>query len=285
MKVRNWMIATVIAACASCSDEVKDLSFGDKQCFGATLQIAVSGETITKSRVQGVSLPDAAEIGVFLRASDGAIYDAFFPTSVKYTAEGTGAGQVWHQDLNRPLRLSETVGSAYAYYPYRTDVGNSLKVPIKNDGTDWMYALPVTNLSASNNLAQFEMKHAMSLIRCKVVRGSYTGTGLETTVRIASNTLASKANMDLSLATVTDYEGIGEDIVAYNMGTLGNEPLVAELWAIPTGSSGVVSIWVEVDGNQFISTTPELTPVAGNVYNYTITINEPTNVAGENGSN
>ena len=69
------------------------------------------------------------------------------------------------------------------------------------------------------------------------------------------------------------------------MGTLGNEPLVAELWAIPTGASGVVSIWVEVDGNQFISTTPELTPVAGNVYNYTITINEPTNVEGENGSN
>lgn len=285
MKLRNWMIVTVIAACASCSDEVKDLSFGDKQCFGATLQIAVSGEPITKSRVQGVSLPDAAEIGVFLRASDGAIYDAFFPTAVKYTAEGTGAGQVWHQDLNRPPRLSETVGTAYAYYPYRTDVGNSLKVPIKNDGTDWMYALPVTNLSASNNLAQLEMKHALALIRCKVVRGSYTGTGLETTVRIASNTLASKANMDLSLASVTDHEGIGEDIVAYNVGTLGNEPLVAELWAIPTGASGVVSIWVEVDGNQFITTTPELIPVAGNVYNYTITINEPTNVTGENGSN
>ena len=44
-------------------------------------------------------------------------------------------------------------------------------------------------------------------------------------------------------------------------------------------------IWVVVDDNKFITTTPELTPVAGNVYNYTITINEPTNVAGENVSN
>lgn len=44
-------------------------------------------------------------------------------------------------------------------------------------------------------------------------------------------------------------------------------------------------IWVVVDDNKFITTTPELTPVAGNVYNYTITINEPTNVTGENGSN
>ena len=44
-------------------------------------------------------------------------------------------------------------------------------------------------------------------------------------------------------------------------------------------------IWVVVDDNKCINTTPELTPVAGNVYNYTITINEPTNVTGENGSN
>ena len=44
-------------------------------------------------------------------------------------------------------------------------------------------------------------------------------------------------------------------------------------------------IWVVVDDNKCINTTPKLTPVAGNVYNYTITINEPTNVTGENGSN
>ena len=285
MKVRNWMIATVIAACASCSDGVEDFSFGDSQRLGATLQIAVNGEPITKSRVQGVSLPDAAEIGVFLRASDGATYDALSPAAVKYTAGGTGAGQVWHQDLNRPLRLSETVGTAYAYYPYQTDMGTSLKVPIRNDGTDWMYAVPVYNLSASNNLAQFEMRHAMSLIRCKVLRGSYTGTGLWTSVCVTSNTLATKANMDLSLASVTDHEGIGEGIIASNVGILGEEPLVAELWAIPTGASGILSLWVWVDGNRFVSTTPEFTPVAGNVYNYTITINEPTNVTGENGSN
>ena len=279
------MIATVIAACASCSDGVEDLSFGDKQCFGATLQIAVNGEPITKSRVQGVSLPDAAKVGVFLRTSDGATYDALYSGSFMYTAEGTGARQVWHQDLNRPLRLSETVGTAYAYYPYQTDMRANLKVPIRNHGTDWMYALPVSNLFASNNLAQFEMRHAMSLIRCKVLRGSYTGKGLRTSVCVTSNTLATKAIMDLSLASVTDHEGIGEKIIASNVGTLGEEPLVAELWAIPTGASGILSLWVWVDGKRFVSTTPELTPVAGNVYNYTITINEPTNVTGENGSN
>lgn len=283
MRVIGWVFVFATILGSSCSVDDACLMENVGETGQATLRIAVSSQPMAKSRVQGSALPEGASIGVFLRNDDGGRYDYLGLHNALYTSQGAGGDRTWMAEEG-DLRLTETVGTSYAYFPWKSTVTDNPVIPITNDGTDWMYATPVSGLSYSQPFARFELQHAMAVVRVKVVKGGYTGAGIETTVRIASGTLATKVNMDIVHGTVTDIEGNGEGIVAYNIGTLSEDPLVAELWGIPTGATYAISIWVVVDGNRFSAVTPELTPVAGTVYSFTITLDE-INVGSEvNGS-
>ena len=152
-----------------------------------------------------------------------------------------------------------------------------MRFPITNDGTDWMYAQsPAQNLSVANNQAQFFMKHALSIIRCRVVKGHYVGDGKVTTVGVSSPGLAHSCTMDLLAGSVTDLVGADTEIAAKNVGYLGDEPLVVELWAVPTNIRATLAFRIVSDGDVYLASSSDLTVQAGGVYNYTITVNSQT---------
>ena len=280
MMVRSqWLGLTLRAllamvALVSCSSDW-DEGMVDAVPSSKALSIKVSNLPFAKSRVSGTSMPDGARLGVFLRATNGSRYDNLTLNGLTYLATGTGNGQRWEVENGQPFSLSRTVGSSYAYYPCKDPDLADLKVPIRNDGTDWMYSRqPATNLSVDNPIAQFEMAHAMALIRCRILRGFYGGPGNISTAALSSASLAKEANMDLVAGNVTDFRGTGEEIAFKDVGTLAEEPMVIEFWAIPTTVEDKLSFRLVVDGSQYKVSTSNILVEAGVVYNYAITIEE-----------
>ena len=263
-------ICGLLVLLLGCSD---GLEFVESSSDSVTLDIKVSQQPLAKAAVAGRYLPDGAEIGVFLRASDGSRYDAVSLKAAKYSATGEESAQTWVTSGAQPMILTGSVGQVYGYYPWIEGEYSDLKIPIVNDGTDWMYTEhPATNVSASNPVAQLQLSHAMAIIRCTLVKGDYTAPGSVTTVAVTSDALAIGATMDLVQAKVSDYTGVGSEIAAKKVGTLGDDPLVVDLWAVPTGESAALNFSIVADGNRYLVSAPALTPEGGHVYNYTFTI-------------
>ena len=263
-------ICELLVLLLDCSD---GLEFVESSSDSVTLDIKVNQQPLAKAAVAGRYLPDGAEMGVFLRASDGSRYDAVSLKAAKYIASGEEAAQTWVTSGAQPMILTGSVGQVYGYYPWIEGEYSDLKIPIVNDGTDWMYtAHPATNVSASNPVAQVQLSHAMAIIRCTLIKGAYTAAGEVTTVAVTSDALATGATMDLAQAKVSDYTGVGLEIAAKEVGTLGDDPLVVDLWAVPTGESAALNFSIVADGNRYLVSAPALTPEGGHVYNYTFTI-------------
>lgn len=272
MKAYHIIIVLSIMLGLSCTDNL-DSQYTPTLENYTPLEIAVTHRPLSKAQLVGNYLPDGAELGIFLRAADGSRYGSLSLQSVRYTATGTGASQAWKHDENHPIGLTTQLGTAYAYYPCQQQELNNLKVPITNDGTDWMYGEPETGLSAENNLARFEMTHAMCIVRCKIVKGDVVGTGHITTVGVTSEGLAQTAAMDLATAKVTDFAGINTEIATYDIGYLSDTPINTDLWCIPTGTAASLNIRVVVDGNVYRAPIPPLTMEGGYVYQYAVTVN------------
>ena len=271
LMLRALLAMVALVSCATDWDE----GMADAVPASTALSIKVSNQPFTKSRVSGTSMPDGARLGVFLRATDGSRYDNLTLKGLTYLASGTDNDQTWEAVNGQPFSLSRTLGSCYAYYPCKDPDEANLKVPIRNDGTDWMYSRqPATNLSVENPIAQFEMAHAMALIRCRILRGNYGGSCNISTAALSSASLAMEANMDLVAGNVTDFRGTGEEIAFKDVGTLAEDPMVIEFWAIPTTVEDELSFRLVVDGFQYKVSTSTILVEAGAVYNYSITIEE-----------
>ena len=259
----------LLTACTSALDEHTTLVTNVQP-----LAVQVSTLPVAKGQITETYLPDGAELGLFIRNNAGASYDSQGLLPVKYTATGTDEAQTWTAELDQGIQLSATQGKAYAFYPYVATELTTLKVPITNDGTDWMYASePANNLSNQNPQAQFTMGHAMTIIRWKLKKGDYHDPGVITSVSMSSSGLAKEANMDLEAANVTDYNQVGSEITAENVGTLNETPITIPLWAISTGEESTVSIQISADGNIYTATTPTMTYQQGKIYEYTLTLN------------
>ena len=270
MKRLVLYISGLMVLLLGCSD---GLEFVEQPRDSVPLGIQVSQQPLAKAAVAGRYLPDGAEMGVFLRASDGSRYDAVSLKAAKYIANGEEAAQTWVTSGAQPMILTGSVGQVYGYYPWQDRDYPDLKVPIVNDGTDWMYTTyPATNVSVSNPVAQLQLSHAMAIIRCTLVKGAYTAAGGVTTVAVTSDALATGATMDLAQAKVSDFTGIGAEIAAKKVGNLGSEPLVVDLWAVPTGESAELHFSIVADGDRYLVSAPALTPEGGHVYNYTFTM-------------
>ena len=262
----------LLAGCAA-DDVSADPAGGVAQV--APLRIAVQQASQTKTQIVGTYLPDLAELGVFIRSAEGTAYDDSGLQSVCYKASGVGAEQQWTAESE--IQLSGTVGKAYAFYPYRSLDGSELKVPITNDGTDWMYgSAPEANLSAANSQAQFSLNHAMAIIRCRLVKGDYYDPGTITSIGLQSVALATGAIMDLESASLTDFEEVGSLMTVSDVGVLGDTPLSVEWWAVPTETVGSVRFRVEADGNVYTAETSAVELVSGKVYQYVLSVHSNT---------
>ena len=266
-----WLL---VLSFSSCGDELEPITVQDTVADSSALSVEVSNRSLSKGLIDGLYMPEGTDIGVFLRNPDGSRYDGISLQSMKYSSVGVESEQNWVLGDKQAPFLSNSVATAYAFHPWVATEGNELKIPITNDGTDWMYAsAPATNLSASNPVARFEMVHAMTIIRCKIVRGSYAGAGVVTTVAVESAGLSKGGEIDLRSATVTNFQGSGEEIQVKKPGTVESDPLVVDLWGVPNGSSGELSFRIVVDKHVYRATASPMILSAGVVNNFTITLN------------
>lgn len=270
----------------SCSSEI-DLPADNY--VSKPLEIVVHSTPVSKSLIEGNYLPDNAELGVFIRATDGGRYDGLTLNDVRYTATGTEGSQVWNANGLRTITLTQTNGTAYAFYPWVENDYSDMLIPITNDETDWMYSKqPVTNLTVAQPVAQFELVHAMSIIRCRFVKGDYYPAGVITTVGCTSNGLAKAGTIHLQSGTVSDYVSKGDEIVKKAVGTVGEDGLTVDLWAVPTGETSMIQFRVIVDGTLYHVTSENLTIEPGMIYNFSMVLNNETlsiaNVSYENWS-
>ena len=259
----------------SCSDTI-ELSVRPEFApeDGKELVVSVNNQPISKARVESTYFPSGSEIGVFLRSMDGSYYDGVGYNNAKFTASGEETSQTWEVNASDAIRLNTKIGKAYAYYPWTASATADLKIPITNDGTDWMYATEAANdLSSTNNVAQFTMAHAMTLIKCKVVKGNYFDNGEISSVSVSGPGLGSNGFMDLSQAKVTDVTDAGAEIVTSVTGQMGSEPFEQTIWAVPSGVFGALKFKVTVDGTPYVASSIECELLSGQVYVYTLTVN------------
>ena len=215
-----------------------------------------------------------SEIGVFLTSYDGASYDNKGYENIKYTATGTGADQSWATDEQSPVILSMTKAKVYGYYP-RQESGVSLNsITISNDGNDWMYTpSPASNVSIVNPSALLRMKHAMTIIRVKVLAGSELSSGTVSRIALDGAGWATSATLDLQNGTIGSYTGEGTELVANDLGELSSEPLSHDFWVVSNEKASRIAFKVTVSGDDYIVYTPkDVTLERGKVYNYTVNI-------------
>ena len=268
MNFRIWLYGLLLFI--SCSEGLDEVDRGiDK----VPLNVVLRNKPLQKAQVEGVYMPDLSEIGVFLLAESGGNYDSQSYDNIKYTSSGTGSSQTWGMDPTLPIALSETKGIAYAYYPrVETDV-TLTNVNITNDGTDWMYSsAPALDISNKNPVARFEMVHAMTIIRCKINRGQYDGTGDVRSVSVKGSTLASGASLNLEDPSQSTLSGVNAEIKAMDVGTLQDEPIIVDLWGVPAQTGSELTFSLRIDDLFFQVKTPTVNPVPGTVYNYAITV-------------
>ena len=196
-----------------CNDDyVDNVSMARNQ-----LQVTAS-TTLTKSGtdlILGNYLPSGATLGVSLRpTSGGNLYDNIDYTNFLFTASGTESSQVWAPETGKPILLSNTQATAYAYFPRQAGVTDITKVPISNETeTDYMYSAPAENISISNNSAAFQMSHVMSVVRIKITNGNYSGPGSIESIALKGNTAATSAKLNVMDGSLTDITG-GDNLIS-----------------------------------------------------------------------
>ena len=236
------------------------------------LDINVSTGWNTKAILQGSQMPDNSKIGLTILKADGSQYDGGY-TNVCYT--GSGTPQTW--TANPPILLSSTVGTVYAYYPYNVAHNDIAVIPVNvTEDKDVLYSEPAENINNANSTALIKLKHALSVIRFTLTRGSYAGTGNITAIKVKGQGMASSANLNAKSGTFTAYSGKGADISFGATPTLpATGSTVVNQLVIPTGTTGVMEVTVTIDGLTYKTTTgTSLQPSAQNVYNFVLTFND-----------
>lgn len=214
--------------------------------------------SVTTDRVSGKSvitdatLPSteaAKGVGLFLTAADGSSYDGRTEgyTNVKYS----NAGEGWTSDT--PVILSETRGILYGYFPYdesNTDM-TSIGVRSSLDGTDYMYANPVDEVSVAAPYADLTMHHALARLSIKFVRDAgYVGTGKVTSLSVSGDCIAETGKLNAKTGAVTP-SGVGSVSFALS-DTVSMSGLTKELLLVPTAESDrSLTIRCTIDDKEF----------------------------------
>lgn len=181
----------------------------------APLEVMVKAQaTQSRSLIDQAVLPNNSSIGVTLveNTANATDYDDGLYNNLKYTSAN---GRDWSVvGTNTPM-LSSTAAKAIAYFPWKEGANySSLDVDILSQ-TDYMYSEWYTgsgnkSLDNSNPQAQFQMKHALSAFRVKLVKDeSYKSTAKVTRIDIASGGFNTTAKLNAENGTLSDKKGTG----------------------------------------------------------------------------
>ena len=245
----------------------------------APLQISVSAKAPAVSRtiIDGSSLPDGSHIGVSVFDADGGDYDGQDYFNLKYTAAGEGEGQSWSTTI--PASLSTTMAVVAAYFPYiENDALDLTAVPVETASqTDYMYSGAVAGANMSSPEVTLNMSHALANIHVNIKKGTYTGTGEVSQMAVKAAAFATTATMNIFDGTLDNIDGKGAEFTqkitdaAISAGMVEQDFLV-----VPDGNSesGNISLSVTVDGKKFTAGIDyDEAFQQGYTYTYNLTLN------------
>ena len=273
-----WLCSLALTACND-DDSIIDRTGGNN------LQVEVSANFHSRAPIHGSTLPDNNPIGVTLTAKDGSSYDNQNYNNIPYSATTADGRQTW-MPQDKPVTLSVTEGVAMAYWPYNADAADMTAVPVETDTqTDYMYSGNVTGLSNATPKAAFQMKHAMTLIRVNVVRGTYTAAGAVTAVTAASEAFCTSGTMNVSTGALAGLKGAETPFLEEPAdAAITAAGRVTEFLVLPDVSvdAASVTLGVTVDGRKY-NTVIEVSEAykQGYIYTYNLTLdNTALNMSG-----
>lgn len=272
-KLYSLAIAVLIGT--SCTE---DANFPQEQEMNNTLQIQASVNDYpeeAKAIVTGNALASGSNIGVtFLNSSDG-YYDSKTYNNIKFNYNGstwTGASSIL---------LSPTVGKVYAYYPWVSGaniaaIAMTASTKVASNGTDYMYATPVSNITQTARTANLSMNHALSAVTITVKKGTYTGTGKVTAFTWKSATAGTSGTLNAKTGAITNTAGgntaFDSGLTTSSYLTIGSGTSY-QFMVVPTGSAGTVTFSLTMDGQTYSATTSSsMTFAKGNNYTFTLTL-------------
>ena len=234
------------------------------------LSINVITEQIeSKGLVTDTYLPSGSAIGVTVLNTSGGNYDGTAYSNIKFTSSGTGTSQTWAGAST--VKLSATEGYCYAYYPYSGTASSITSIPVSAGGTDYMYASRV-GVNDKVKTATLSMKHALSAIRFSLKRGTYAGTGKVTAVSVSSAALGSTGTLNATTGAVTAANKGTAVSQSANL-TLNSNVQNVDVVMVPSGTAGLITLSVTIDGKAYSTTVSSTTIAQGNCYTYTLTVN------------
>ena len=195
------MIAlAALFALAGCAKEIENTL--DSSNSTAIELSSVSTDQVTKAVITGTSFTTdeaAAGIGLFLLDNEGKAYGAN-PANVKYTF----SSDKW--SAASPLRVGNSKGYLYGYYPYSSTVTDVKAIPIESsiNGTDWLYATPVEVTTTNAKSISLSLDHALARVSLSFkLDGSYVGDGSLSEISLSGNSVAASGTLDATDGNIT----------------------------------------------------------------------------------
>ena len=164
----------------------------------STLSIKVKNQVVSRAPITDTTLPaNDYGIGVTLvNKNDKAPYDG--QTGYANTQWKTTDGTNWNIVGSTAPNLTGTDGVAVAYYPYSSTATDYTAILVESaTQTDYMYSGWSNDLTNASPEATFTMKHALAMIRVKLVLGNdYNGNKSASAVTISSDGFMATASLD-----------------------------------------------------------------------------------------
>ena len=160
----------------SCTEHMRGPDENVRETVPITLSVSAVG-TDSRSIITSSALHEGAEIGISLTGSDGT-YDGTLYSNVRFIAD-----QTWTSETD--VMVSASSATLHAYYPYSDEVTDLSRIPVETASqTDYLYALPASDINNRNADVNISMQHALAAMKFTVSRGTYTGPGSITAITV-----------------------------------------------------------------------------------------------------
>lgn len=247
--MKRLSVIAVLTSCLMTVSCVKGIREEDSSEL--TLNSVVASAQL-KSVIQtgALSEADAATgIGVCMLSESGAAYNG-----------NSSYGNVWVYLASGKWKFASTVylsdapGTLYGYFPYNKDVKDISSIPVMAslNGTDYLYAEPVTGLNKKKSSTDVTMKHALSRITVRFLKdASYKGSGTLSAITLKSDGLSSSGILNALTGAVTATKS---DVSLQGNGVTVTNGVVAECLVVPVpGKEGALPMEISctIDGTKF----------------------------------
>lgn len=196
-------------------------------------------------------------------------------------------GNAWSLEVQP--NLAGNTGTVFAYYPYKNSYSvdfNAIAIETASQ-TDYMWGM-ATGFTSATPSKTLVMNHALCQIAVKVVRGTYPYAGEVTSAKINSSNLGTTGTINVPTGRVTLLGGSDTDI-ELDGGTQTITPtgVIYHLMMIQGGTAAAPILKLTMDDHTYTLTLPEINPIAGVRYLYTVNANSsnielPDNGEGDN---